>query len=201
MTTPVSYTNLPVPDPTKLTTEGLLREIAHLRELIETRLGHLEEKTEQIRTEEATALVAALATANQAGIARTAALSDLTDTKFQAVNEQINNQADKVALALASSDKAVAKSEVANERRFEVNTGLTARLDEQQKAFIGRAEFTATIGAMSSKLEDLKETSTFRGGKSVGIGVSFTSLATTIAVVGGLLGILIIVLNLMTAKG
>jgi hypothetical protein len=116
------------------------------------------------------------------------------------LNAKIDANTEKVAIAARAADKAIAKSDDSNEKRFEVSTGLAQRLDEQQKTMIGRAEFTATIGALAGKVDDLKEANAVRTGKTGGIQASWGVLLGAIAAMGGLLTIVIIVSNILTNK-
>jgi hypothetical protein len=67
--------NIPVPDPSLLTTAALFREIGHVRELYDTRLEQLDLRLQQRFEAQSKALDAALESAN----AKTEALADKID--------------------------------------------------------------------------------------------------------------------------
>jgi len=72
-------------------------------------------------------------------------LDRLTDAKFVTFRTLVDSQADKVALALASADKAVTKAEIATEKRFEAVNEFRAQLTDQAARFITRETFDARI--------------------------------------------------------
>jgi hypothetical protein len=69
-------TTVPVPDPTTLTTDALLREVAHIRDLYDLRFDQLDLRLQQRFEAQSKVLDSALASAN----AKTAALADKIDT-------------------------------------------------------------------------------------------------------------------------
>lgn len=77
----------------------------------------------------------------------------LTDAKFVTFRTLIDSQADKVALALAASDKAVSKAEVANEKRFESVNEFRKTLSDQSHTFIARTEASAAITALADRVD------------------------------------------------
>lgn len=80
---------------------------------------------------------------------------ELTDAKFVQHLTMIDTQADKVALALASSDKATSKAETANEKRFESVNEFRAQLTDQARTFMPRAEAEAIIRRSTERIEEL----------------------------------------------
>jgi biopolymer transport protein ExbB/TolQ len=95
--------NVPIPDPSLLTTEALLREVTHIRELYDMRLDQFDLRLEQRFQAQSKALDAALASADL----RTDDLTDKTNqmaldakqtitraeysVEYQALIDQINN--------------------------------------------------------------------------------------------------------------
>src|SRR5579863_2946883 len=127
----------PVPDPTVLTTQGLLREIAHLRELMEARLLALTEKLqgEHALKEEKFRKV---------------------DQRFELIEVQRVEQKDDsqkgVEAALVAQKEAVAKLDEANQKA----------INKQEAAFSETLAKVAelsktTTDALASKIEDAKE--------------------------------------------
>jgi hypothetical protein len=75
-------TRLPVPDPTRLTTDALLREVAHVRDLYDLRFDQLDLRLQQRFEAQSKVLDAALTSAD----VKTAALADKIEilTKYAA---------------------------------------------------------------------------------------------------------------------
>lgn len=132
-------------------------------------------------------------------------LEKITDAKFVTYRTLIDSQAEKVALALAASDKAVNKAEVANEKRFEGLGELRSVLAEQTGTLMPRTEANALANSLTARVDasvhnlevgltDLKSRIDRQEGKSggyasgagaliAGIGV----LATLITIVTGII--------------
>ncbi len=97
----------------------------------------------------------------------------LHDAKFDLLRALIDSQQDKVAIALASADRAVLKAETATERRFESVNEFRAQLTDQAATFITRREFeqvTGRIGDFADRREvdDLKSRLDIIAGRSAG---------------------------------
>jgi hypothetical protein len=186
-------TNVPVPDPSLLTTDVLRREILHLRELVEARLMEYEHRFAELERQldrritseqhnlraaqeanEKAVTVAAqvdekrfsLVEANAARIgglsdklestaARVDSVATLMEARFDTYRALITSQAEKVALALAASDKAVTKAETATEKRFESVNEFRAQLSDQTKGFVARLEFDAQRAGLGEKVDGL----------------------------------------------
>lgn len=85
-------------------------------------------------------------------------LRALMDARFQATELLVQSQADKVALALTASDKAVTKAEISTEKRFEAHDQFRAEVAERTKHFVPRAEFDAQRGGLTEKVDTLQVT-------------------------------------------
>jgi hypothetical protein len=122
-----SYDSRPVPDPTVLTTEALIREINHLRELMETQIEGLGDACE----------------AKFSYIERRFADRDLlVDAAFQSSREA-------VAAALAASKEAVAKSEdTFNKQIAEIRRTAEATSKGQEKEVAGVKDRVTIIEAI-----------------------------------------------------
>ena len=147
--------HLPVPDPTALTTEALLREVAHLRELQDTRFESLEERLdayerthEAKHRERAIEVEAAIRHLTELAAERFAGVTD----RFSGIQLQLTERdarlqdttqasKDAIAAALAAQKEAVAKSEEST---------------KEQLASI-KAESATTVASLESKIENVKE--------------------------------------------
>lgn len=79
--------DLPVADPTLLTTEALMREIGHVRDMYDTRLVELNLRLQQRFDAQSKALDAALETAQ--------ARSDVLSAKIEALNRTVSESQGK----------------------------------------------------------------------------------------------------------
>jgi hypothetical protein len=105
---PASGELKPVPDPTFLTTQNLLREIAGLREFVLGEIGHVREISQT--------KFAAMEAAFEDVASRTA--EQKTDTK-DALDAALQAAKDAVSLQTEASDKAIAKSEAATTKQID----------------------------------------------------------------------------------
>ncbi|MEK8108874.1 hypothetical protein NKG94_36460 [Micromonospora sp. M12] len=90
------------------------------------------------------------------------ALERLFDAKLANLHTKIDAQAKEVMVALSAADKAVAKSDVATEKRFESVNEFRQTLSDQTKTFIARVEFEVVrdshagqIAALASRMDKL----------------------------------------------
>lgn len=278
---------VPVPDPTVLTTEALIREITHLRELVEAQVEALERKgdiyvrdhgvkheglkeatslrfddltfrlvemdrryqqryesqsdaisaafeAQQVATRtalesadkavakaeslnekrfqlmnEAAIIVSELSDRIERAQERIEGLEKVTDAKFVTYRTLVDSQAEKVALALAASDKAVSKAEMANEKRFEGLGELRGTLAEQTGSLMPRTEATALATSLTERIDssvhtlevgltDLKSRLDRQEGKSGGYASGAGALVAGIGVLATLITIvtaIILVVN------
>lgn len=69
-------------------------------------------------------------------------------------HEHLTQVRSETQLALDASEKAIAKSELANEKRFESVNEFRGQLDDQSRTFIPRREAEAMISAVEAKVAD-----------------------------------------------
>ena len=140
---------LPVPDPTLLTTEALVREISHLRELLTSRIEAVEEglneyqrhhdERHRSRINETTEAIQHL---TELAAERFAGIQTQLVERDSRVQESSQASKDAIAAALAAQKEAVDKSEQATKE------GMTSM----------RAEIRAELGALRGQVDDLKGT-------------------------------------------
>lgn len=129
-------------------------------------------------------------------------LSGLTDAKFVTFRTLVDSQAEKVGIALASSDKAVSKAEVANERRFESVNEFRAQLSDQASRLISRTEASAmndslaarldaTLGGIEAAVIDIKTRMDRAEGKSGGYSSSGALVVAIVGIIGTVMAIII----------
>jgi len=180
-------------DPTALSTAQLMREIKHLRELMESRLDQVNARFD----EQALAVKVALASMQQAvgeseaSVARRLeALDRLTDSKFVTHRTLLESQADKVALALAAADKAVSKAELMNETRFAAVNEFRQTLTDQASNFVNRDQFEALRASSLERIRELAARIDRGEGHSGGMQTSWTYLV-------GAIGAIVVIVNLV----
>jgi hypothetical protein len=127
----------PRPDPTSLTTAQLLRELASLREIFETRLNGMDRANEVLSE-----TVNRTPTAIQTAIAN---LKDVYDVRFNSIGEQLSN-----------------KSLVADERFTAVQGQLDDKFRSIAQQFVERdvrteQSATASASALAAALQAAKE--------------------------------------------
>lgn len=86
------------------------------------------------------------------------------EQRFEAMDE-------KTSLALTSSEKAVAKAEIATEKRFDSVNEFRGTLSDQAANLLPRREADAKFSSFEGKLEDMKkEVAGLRESRSLGTG-------------------------------
>lgn len=101
--------------------------------------------------------------------ARLIALDALTDAKFVTYRTLIDSQAEKVALALASADKAVQKAEAATEKRFESVNEFRKTLSDQAQDFVTRREYEVSRQSTVDRLGEVQTRLDKAEGRSTGL--------------------------------
>ena len=174
----------PVPDPTLLTTQQLLREMSNLREVIFTRLDAMDKAMDLFREN-----ITRVPTDVDKQVGH---LKALHEEKFMGVQKQFEerdtrtdqtSRDSKVAIDAAlqaakeavgqqtqASDRAIAKSETATSKQLDQ---LAVQIQTETKALDG-------------KITDLKERLTLMEGRGSGVQASW---AVAVAVIGMLMGV------------
>jgi hypothetical protein len=111
---------------------------------------------------------------------------------------RIDSQADKVALALASADRAISKAEMATERRFEAVNEFRATLTDQAAQFVTRREFEALRSAGTERMDEFKEWLDRTQGGKTKVGDQRAVLATIIGVATLVITVVVVVVNILT---
>jgi hypothetical protein len=195
--------SVPRPDPTVLTTEALLREVTHLRELLTSRLEGLEDRQdayervhEAKHRERAAEVEASIRHLTELAAERFAGVTDrfagiqvqLTerDTRLQDTTQASK---DAIAAALAAQKEAVAKSEL--------NT-------KEQLASI-KSENATTVASLESKIENVKDligaaqlTVGQQEGRTGGMDVAW---GRTVALAGVLVAIAAVIVGAILSRG
>ncbi len=144
------------------------------------------------------------------------ALDRLINLKIDAIekrlDQRLGDSEDAVRVAFLSAEKAVAKAEVATEKRFEAVDKLRAQLAEQATVLISRNEATVRIDALSERLDadttrlqqrvnelELRVTSRLDIAEGSKKGVS-GAIATLIAVTGLVVAIVVAVVTVIATR-
>jgi phage shock protein A len=77
------------------------------------------------------------------------------ETLFYHLNDRIEAAKEQAKLALTASDKAIAKAEIASEKRFESVNEFRAALTDASRNNITRTEVDSKIEALTEKIKDL----------------------------------------------
>jgi pyruvate/2-oxoglutarate dehydrogenase complex dihydrolipoamide acyltransferase (E2) component len=176
----------PIPDPTALTTEQLMREINRLEESVKLRAesGRAElqgqisltnERFEALRRsldERFATQQFAITTAFDAAQGAKADAKELFDSKLitlrELLNERYTSQTEAVKAAFDAAEKsvnqqmtaskeAVEKANTANEARFQSVNEFRGQLNDLVRTFVPRAEIDAMMSGFATQIGDLKE--------------------------------------------
>ena len=82
-------------------------------------------------------------------------LRDYVDVRVAALEAKVEAVRDQITLALASSEKAVTKSEVASDRRFESVNEFRTVLADQSATLLPRSEYAVQHMALSNRIDSI----------------------------------------------
>ena len=103
----------------------------------------------------------------------------------------VDLQAEKSVTALAASDKAILKAEVAVEKRFESVNEFRQTLSDQTKSFISRVEFDALRDTNAARITDLSSRLDKIEGKAAGLNAGWLYLLGGLATFGTIVSLVI----------
>jgi len=157
----------PVPDPTVLTTEALLREIAALRTLIDQRISATEQLFEtkiQLGREGGMALKELVETKfgdlrellNERYATQTKALDAAFLAQQAAVATSFDASEKAMAAALLAAKEAVEKANLANEKRFDSVNEFRAQLSDIITTLLPRNEAEVRFTALDARVTENK---------------------------------------------
>jgi uncharacterized protein YoxC len=126
----------PVPDPTALTTEQLLRTVSAERDYVDGKIAVLEQRLDAI--DKATRLLNETVNRTPTEIQRE--VSHLRELLF----ERINAVTSQIDLMLSSSKEAIEKAEAANERRFEGINEWRGQSADRERSMMQQAQELAS---------------------------------------------------------
>lgn len=121
---------------------------------------------------------------------RFASIEKIIESNDRRYEERFKATDEKTTLALAASEKAVTKAEVATEKRFDAVNEFRGTLSDQAATLFPRAEAESRFNSFDEKIEDLK--------KDIGsLKESRSNLEGRIWMLGGVISVAIIILNLI----
>lgn len=125
----------------------------------------------------------------------------LNDAKFVTYRALIDSQAEKVALALTASEKAITKAETAAEKRFESVNEFRGQLTDQAATFITRREFEQWRDSTQERVNELKARVDVNSGRARATqsGWGYMIAAATVGV--GVLSVVIFAVNAYFGHG
>lgn len=168
---------VPIPDPTVLTTQALLREVAALKELVEIRFGAtdkiVEHVEEQIRGR-SSEIAAASLHLRELMLSEMGKIKVVTDEVFQRIDVQfIERDKRTEQLALASSTAIAAALQAAKEAVGAQNTSNSIAIAKSESSTLEslrqlRELFLSETKAINEKVDDLKSRLDRGEGKGTG---------------------------------
>lgn len=185
----------PRPDPTLLTTQQLLRELASLREVLDTRLDGMDK---------ATALLAE--TVNRTPTAIQTAITGLRevyDERFHSVQTQFSERDIRTAQADSARAEALAAAlQAAKEAVFEQAQAAAKAADKTELSFTKLIEqtqlqITTVAGGLGDKIDDLKGRIDRGEGSTAGSTATTSAARLNLGAAVGAVGLLIAVVTLI----
>jgi hypothetical protein len=115
----------------------------------------------------------------------------LMDERDRRYEERFRATDEKTGLALTSSEKAVAKAEVATEKRFDAVNEFRGQLKDQAATLLPRAEANIEFNSLRKDLEEVKRSSLTSQGRASGFTASW-GIAVSVALLAiALIGLLL----------
>jgi len=167
----------PIPDPTLLTTQALLREIGGVRELYDSRLAAMDK---------AVALI-------QATVDKSPSIAELYakyEEKFRGVQIQFDQRDIAVQAALQTAKEAVGEQNKSNQLAIAKSEASTIKQADQ----IG-INIAALEKSMDDKFDDVKTRLTLIEGRSRGIGDSWGFVVGLVGLISAVAAIIALVLK------
>lgn len=160
--------NRPVPDPTTLTTDALMREVANLKQLVFERI----DRNAQVSEQKFGSIDKELQLNERQRVEQKKDTKDAVDAALTAQKEAVKEQT-------TASERAIAKSETSTTKSIEQ---LGEKFDT---AFEGQRRETADLKDRINKTE----------GKTTGSEITVTKFYGAIAAVGTILAIIVLIAN------
>jgi hypothetical protein len=107
-------------------------------------------------------------------------LREYVDTRFDAQKEAVN-------AALAASDRAVNKAELASEKRFDAVNEFRAALADSARLLMPRSEAEQRMAAIEKMVNDLKITVDAGNNKDTGKDIGFMKVVTGISLLANVI--------------
>lgn len=103
------------------------------------------------------------------------------DERDRRYEERFVAMDEKTSLALAASEKAVVKAEMATEKRFDSVNEFRDTLRDQASQLLPRAEADSKFAAVNEKFEDIKKSGMAQRNWGVGTALAILALLISIA--------------------
>lgn len=107
----------------------------------------------------------------------------MTEWNFESMLELLQQR-------FEAQEKAIAKAELAVEKRLESMNEFRGQLKDQSAQFVTRAEFTTALKHVEQKVDDLKQYRDTSSGKSLGINALWLIVLGIISALGTAVAIL-----------
>lgn len=188
----------PIPDPTLLTTQQLLREVAAVRELLTSIIKALEDKLETRidGMDRALDLIQSKADKVPSEVdMKVGNLEKLHETRFTAISERFDERDRRFAQAEHAAEQSVDKALQAAERALSIQTNAFEKaVGKSEESVNKRIEqlnelLNEKTNALDNKIGTNKERLDRLEGSSHGSSATWSVLAGAIAVIGTLVGI------------
>jgi chromosome segregation ATPase len=196
----------PIPDPTILTTEQLLRAIKGERDFVEGQLDVLRERLAGVDRATELRLTDIVKIPDQID-EKVSNLAAVTEERFQSIAKQFaerdtrserESRDNKVAVdaAFAAQKESAAKQDESNQKAIDKSEVATAEKINKLAEL-----FTTTTDALGDKIDDLKERVGKAEGSKAGATESRTGLYAAIGTITGVLVLGMIILGFIVSKG
>jgi hypothetical protein len=175
--------NVPIPDPSVLTTEALDREVGHLRELLGGKVDDLSKDFDRFKLSHGDHHAAAVDKAIEH-------LSDLCDVKFAGVQQQFTDRDLRLAQGTAAADEAIKAALASAEKSVAKSEATFTKEIDSIKELIA-----TTAKAQDQQIRDIKDEQTGSRGKAGGINATWALMMTLAPILISVVGVAIVILS------
>lgn len=189
-------------DPSTLTTQQLWREIAALKELLETKIRAIETAVEVAHSD-----LVRVPTDVQKQVGN---LKELHAEKFISLSKQLDDRQSltdrrneerfvagekAVNAALIAAKEAVLKAETSADKRFESVNEFRQTLSDQTKTFISRVESEAKLESFNNRLSDTVARLDKLEGRSIGMNAGWAYIVGAVGLAATIISIILVFNN------
>jgi hypothetical protein len=196
---PNQRSNIPIPDPSVLTTEALDREVGHLRELLGGRVDEIARDFQLFKDTHGDHHAAAVDSAIQHRRELTEEQFRGVQAKLESIQRQFEERDERLKVAFEAAEKAMTTALYERERAVQAALGSTEKAVAKSEATFTKEidsikELIATTAkAQDQQIRDIKDEQTGTRGRTGGIDKTWAFVMTLAPILISVVGVAIVI--------